>query len=62
MVHMRCDFGPWSTDKRIRQAAAITLDRAGFLEGVLKGYGTIGNDSVMDPFTTADKTVPQACI
>ena len=59
MVHMRCDFGPWSTDKRIRQAAALTLDRAGYLEGVLKGYGTIGNDNVMDPFTTADKTVPQ---
>ncbi len=57
MVHMRSDFGPFSTDKRIRQAAALTLDRAGYLKGVLKGYGSIGNDSVMDPFSTADTSV-----
>ncbi len=39
MTHLRCDFGPFSTDKRIRQAAALTLDREGFLKGVLKGQG-----------------------
>ncbi len=59
MVHMRSDFGPFSADKRIRQAAALTLDREGFLKGVLKGYGSVGNDGVMDPFPTADTTVAQ---
>lgn len=59
MTHLRCDFGPFSTDKRIRQAAALTLDREGFLKGVLKGQGVLGNDSVMDPFATADKSVKQ---
>ncbi len=58
-VHMRSEFGPFSADKRIRQAAALTLDREGFLNGVLKGYGSVGNDNVMDPFPTADKSVPQ---
>jgi peptide/nickel transport system substrate-binding protein len=59
MTHLRCDFGPFSADKRIRQAAALTLDREGFLKGVLKGQGVLGNDSVMDPFATADKSVKQ---
>ena len=59
MTHLRCDFGPFSTDKRIRQAAALTLDRAGFLKGVLKGQGVLGNDSVMDPFPTKDTSVKQ---
>lgn len=59
MTHLRCDFGPFSTDKRIRQAAALTLDREGFIKGVLKGQGVLGNDSVMDPFPTADKSVKQ---
>ena len=59
MVHMRSDFGPFSVDKRVRQAAALTLDREGFLKGVLKGAGSVGNDNVMDPFPTADKSVKQ---
>lgn len=59
MTHLRCDFGPFSTDKRIRQAAALTLDREGFLKGVLKGQGVLGNDSVMDPFPSRDSSVKQ---
>lgn len=58
-VHMRTNFGPFQ-DKRIRQAAALTIDRPGYVKGVLKGIGGIvGNDSVMDPYVTADKSVPQ---
>lgn len=58
-VHMRTNFGPFQ-DKRIRQAAALTIDRPGYVKGVMKGIGGIvGNDSVMDPYVTADKSVPQ---
>ena len=58
-VHMRCNFGPFK-DKRVRQAAALTIDRDGYVKGVLKTIGgVVGNDSVMDPYPAADKTVPQ---
>jgi peptide/nickel transport system substrate-binding protein len=58
-IHMRCDWGPFK-DKRIRQAAALTLDREAYIKGILKGVGgTIANDSVMDSYPTADKSVPQ---
>jgi peptide/nickel transport system substrate-binding protein len=58
-VHMRTNFGPFQ-DKRIRQAAALTIDRPGYVKGVMKGIGgRVGNDSVMDPYPTADKSVPQ---
>ena len=58
-VHMRTNFGPFQ-DKRIRQAAALTIDRPGYVNGVMKGIGgRVGNDSVMDPYVTADKSVPQ---
>ena len=58
-VHMRTNFGPFQ-DKRIRQAAALTIDRPGYVDGVLMGIGgRVGNDSVMDPYNTADTSVPQ---
>jgi len=58
-VHMRCNFGPFM-DKRVRMAAALTIDRVGYVKGVMKGIGgVVGNDSVMDPYASADKTVPQ---
>ena len=58
-VHMRTNFGPFQ-DKRIRQAAALTIDRPGYVDGVLQGIGgRVGNDSVMDPYNTADTSVPQ---
>ncbi|GBL21119.1 hypothetical protein EMGBS4_11790 [Acidimicrobiaceae bacterium] len=58
-VHMRTNFGPFQ-DKRVREAAALTIDRPGYVNGVMKGIGGIvGNDSVMDPYVTADKSVPQ---
>jgi peptide/nickel transport system substrate-binding protein len=56
---MRTNFGPFQ-DKRIRQAAALTIDRPGYVEGVMMGIGgRVGNDSVMDPYNTADTSVPQ---
>ncbi len=58
-MHMRCDIGPF-IDKRIRQAAALTIDREAFISGVLGGAAEVANDSVMDSFkATVDKTVPQ---
>jgi len=57
--HMRTNFGPFQ-DKRVREAAALSIDRVGFIAGVLKGLGgVIANDSVMDPYPSADKSVPQ---
>ena len=58
-MHMRCDFGPFM-DKRVRKAAALTLDRPGFIKGVLGGAAEVANDSVMDSFkATVDTSVPQ---
>jgi peptide/nickel transport system substrate-binding protein len=58
-MHMRCDFGPFM-DKRVRKAAALTLDRAGFIKGVLGGAGEVANDSVMDSFkSTVDTSEKQ---
>jgi peptide/nickel transport system substrate-binding protein len=57
-THMRCDWGPF-TDKRVRRAAALTFDRAGYIKGVLKGFGSIGNDCIMDAYPTKDTSVPQ---
>ena len=57
-MHMRCDIGQL-TDKRVREAIALTLDRQAYIDGVMGGYALIANDSVMDSFPTADKSVPQ---
>jgi len=58
-IHMRCDWGPFK-DKRVRQAAALTLDRGSYIKGILKGVGgSIANDSVMDSYPTKDTSVPQ---
>ena len=57
-MHMRADIGQL-TDKRVREAIALTLDRAKYIKGVLGGYALVANDSVMDSFPTADKSVKQ---
>ncbi|CAN7504847.1 ABC transporter substrate-binding protein [Rhizobium sp. LjRoot254] len=58
-VHMRTDKAPF-TDKRVRQAIALCLDREKIVQGLMRGKAQIGNDS---PFALAypstDKTVPQ---
>ena len=58
-VHMNCKTGPF-TDKRVRMAAALTLDRPGIIKDLLAGYGELGNDSPMAwAYATTDKTVAQ---
>lgn len=58
-VHMGCETGVFK-DKLVRQAAALTLDRVAIIDGLLQGYGDLGNDSPMAPaYATTDKTVAQ---
>jgi peptide/nickel transport system substrate-binding protein len=58
-VHMRTDKAPF-TDKRVRQAIALTLDRPKIVQGLMKGKAQIGNDSpFMAAYPSTDKTVEQ---
>lgn len=58
-VHMGCESGVFK-DKRVRQAAALTLDRPAIIDGLLQGYGDLGNDSPMAPaYATTDQSVAQ---
>jgi len=45
---MRTDMKPWN-DKRVRQALALSLDRAQIVKHLLSGYGDIGNDHLFAP-------------
>lgn len=59
-IHLRCDKGPFSADKRLRQAMLLTLDRPGLVAGVVDGFGVIGNDTPVGPvYATSDKTTAQ---
>uniref|UniRef100_A0A831TE68 Peptide ABC transporter substrate-binding protein n=2 Tax=Thermorudis TaxID=1649508 RepID=A0A831TE68_9BACT len=58
-VHMRTDMEPF-TDRRVRQALALTLDRNAIVDGLLLGKADIGNDHPFAPvYPSADTTVPQ---
>jgi peptide/nickel transport system substrate-binding protein len=58
-LHMRCDVAPF-TDKRVRQALALSLDREKLVAGLCRGMGVKGNDSPFAPlFPSTDPTVPQ---
>lgn len=58
-VHMRCDTGPF-TDKRVRQALALSLNRKKLVAGLFQGYAVVGNDSPFGPmFPMTDRSVPQ---
>src|SRR5262249_10043821 len=58
-VHMRTDMAPF-TDKRVRQAVALCLDRTKIVNGLFRGKATIGNDSPFAPvFPSTDTSVPQ---
>jgi len=58
-LHMRCDTAPF-TDKRVRQALALTLDRNKLVKGLSRGLATVGNDSPFAPiFPSTDTQVPQ---
>ena len=45
---MRVDQEPF-TDVRVRQALKLVVDRPGLVQGVLQGYGVVGNDQPIPP-------------
>jgi peptide/nickel transport system substrate-binding protein len=58
-LSMRCDKPPF-TDKRVRQAVALTLNRPEIVNALFSSYGQVGNDSPFAPiFPSTDKSVPQ---
>jgi peptide/nickel transport system substrate-binding protein len=59
VVHMRTDKEPF-TDKRVRQAMALALDRQAIVDGLFEGKADLGNDSPFAPvFPSTDPSVPQ---
>jgi peptide/nickel transport system substrate-binding protein len=58
-IWMRCDKGQF-TDKRVRQALALSLDRQALIDTLYKGKADIGNDCPIAPFMPMyDPSVPQ---
>ena len=58
-VHLRTDKEPF-TDKRVRQALALAIDRNGLVDGLFKGKAQLGNDSPFAPvFKYTDTSVAQ---
>jgi peptide/nickel transport system substrate-binding protein len=58
-VHMRNDKDPF-TDKRVRQAMALCMDRPGIIKSLFDGKALIGNDSPFASyFPSTDKSVAQ---
>ena len=58
-LHMRTDRPPF-TDKRVRRAMALCLDREAIVKGMFLGMATPGNDNPFAPvYAAADPTVPQ---
>ena len=58
-VHMRTDMAPF-TDKRVRRAIALCLDRKKITAGLFRGRADLGNDSPFAPvFPSTDTSVPQ---
>ncbi len=47
-IHMRVDQEPFS-DKRVRQAMALCMDRMALIDSVWQGLGELGNDHVIAP-------------
>jgi len=58
-VHMRTDMAPF-TDKRVRRAIALCLDRKKLVNGLFRGRSDIGNDSPFAPvYPSTDTSVGQ---
>jgi peptide/nickel transport system substrate-binding protein len=58
-LSMRNDQAPF-TDKRVRQAIALSLNRPQIVQSVLKGLADIGNDSPFAPvFPSTNTSIPQ---
>jgi len=57
-VHMRVDTAPF-TDKRVRQALALCLDRQKIVQGVFQGRADVGNDEMFAPIFPGAPTIGQ---
>jgi peptide/nickel transport system substrate-binding protein len=58
-VHMRTDKDPF-TDKRVRQAIALSIDRNALVDGLWEGKADLGNDSPFAPvYPSTDTSVTQ---
>jgi peptide/nickel transport system substrate-binding protein len=58
-LHMRTDMAPF-TDKRVRRAVALCLNRTQLVKGLFQGRATVGNDSPFAPiFPSTNRSVPQ---
>ena len=57
-VHMRVDQTPF-TDKRIRQAIALCLDRPKIVQGLFQGKADVGNDEMFAPLFPGAPSIPQ---
>jgi peptide/nickel transport system substrate-binding protein len=58
-IHMRTDKDPF-TDKRVRQAIALSIDRQALVDGLWEGKADIGNDSPFAPvYPSTDTSVAQ---
>jgi peptide/nickel transport system substrate-binding protein len=58
-LHMRTDKDPF-TDKRVRQAIGLALDRPALVDGLWEGKADLGNDSPFAPlYPSTDKSVAQ---
>jgi peptide/nickel transport system substrate-binding protein len=58
-LSMRNDIKPF-TNKLVRQAIALTLDRPGIVAALFKGQAVVGNDSPFAPsFAATNHSVPQ---
>ncbi|MDQ6771869.1 MAG: ABC transporter substrate-binding protein [Candidatus Dormibacteraeota bacterium] len=58
-VHMRTDMEPF-TDKRVRQAVALSLNRPQLVQGLLNGKAQVANDSpFFKVFPSTDSSISQ---
>jgi peptide/nickel transport system substrate-binding protein len=58
-LSMRCDVAPF-TDRRVRQALALALDRPATVQALFQGNADLGNDSPFAPaFAQTDSSVVQ---
>lgn len=58
-LHMRTDKEPF-TDKRVRQAIGLAIDRNALVDGLWEGRADLGNDSPFAPlFPSTDASVAQ---
>ncbi|MGO7259206.1 ABC transporter substrate-binding protein, partial [Rhizobium brockwellii] len=53
-----CDTAPFN-DARVRRAIALTVDREAMVGFVTEGFGTIGNDTPLNPSYRFFKYVKQ---